>query len=119
MTVMQALREATWATHLRLEKRLEIKCLFSELVRYREHIARLEAFHRAAEAEWGPALEQVLPDFEARRKAPLLARDLEARGRNAAFEGYRSFFPGYPFRPRRLLRPGGSDARRSALAAAC
>ncbi len=43
MTVMQALREATWATHLRLEKRLEIKRLFSELVRYRDHIARLEA----------------------------------------------------------------------------
>ena len=80
MTVMQALKEATWATHLRVEKRLEIKRLFSELVRYRDHIARLEAFHRAAEAEWGSALEQVLPDFEARRKAPLLARDLEDVG---------------------------------------
>lgn len=80
MTVMKALRELTWDTHLRLEKRLDIKRRFSELARYREHIARLEAFHRAAEAEWRPALEQVLPDLEGRRKAPLLARDLAALG---------------------------------------
>jgi len=77
---MENLKAATWPIHLRLEKRLEIKRLFSDLAAYRDLIARLEAFHRAAELEWAAVLEQALPDFPARRKAPLLAHDLAAVG---------------------------------------
>jgi len=80
MSAMENLKAATWPIHLRLEKRLAIKRLFSDLTEYRELIARLEAFHRAAELKWAALLEQALPDFPARRKAPLLARDLNAVG---------------------------------------
>jgi heme oxygenase len=80
MTAMNALKDASWTIHLRLEKRLAVKQRFSELSRYREHIARLECFHSAVETEWRPLLESALTDFQARRKAPLLANDLEAAG---------------------------------------
>jgi heme oxygenase len=80
MSAMENLKAATWNIHLRMEKRLEVKRLFSSLAAYRDLIARLEAFHKAAEIEWAAALEHALPDFPARRKAPLLARDLEALG---------------------------------------
>ncbi len=66
--------------HLRLEKRLAIKDRFSELSCYRDHLALLEAFYAAAEAEWGPWLAPVLSDLSVRYKAPLLARDLAAIG---------------------------------------
>ena len=66
--------------HLRLEKRLGVKHRFSDIARYREHIALLEAFHTVAEAAWRPQIEIALSDFEARRKAPLLFADLEAIG---------------------------------------
>jgi hypothetical protein len=47
----------------RLEKRLAVKHRSSELARYCARIARLEAFHRAAEAECGPVLGRSPPDF--------------------------------------------------------
>ncbi len=80
MTAMKALKDATWTIHKRLEKRLAIKNRFSELGLYREHIAKLEAFHRDAEAVWGHLLEQALPDLPARRKTELLAKDMEVVG---------------------------------------
>ena len=52
MTAMKALKDTIWTIHLRLEKRLSVKHRFSDLARYREHIARLEAFQTVAEAEW-------------------------------------------------------------------
>ena len=76
MNVMLSLKEATWPVHLRLEKRLAVKDRFSELGRYREHLALLAAFYTVAEAEWDAWLAPVLADWPARRKAPLLARDL-------------------------------------------
>jgi heme oxygenase len=80
MSAMANLKAATWSIHLRMEKRVEVKRLFSALADYSGFIARLEAFHRVAEIEWAAELEQALPDFAARRKAPLLARDLAALG---------------------------------------
>ncbi len=78
MTAMKDLKEATWSVHARMQKNLGVKHLFSEFDLYREHIARLEAFHSVAEAEWGPLLEETLADFPARRKGALLESDLEA-----------------------------------------
>jgi heme oxygenase len=80
MSAMENLKAASWNIHLRMEKRLEVKSSLSSLADYRALIAHLEAFRKAAEIEWAAELEQALPDFPARRKAPLLARDLEALG---------------------------------------
>ena len=72
MTAMKTLKDAAWTTHLRLEKRLGVKRRFSDIARYREHIALFEAFHTVAETTWRPQIEPALSDFEARRKTPLL-----------------------------------------------
>ena len=80
MDIMVLLKEATRDAHLRLERRLGVKDRFSNLARYREHIALLLAFHAAAEHAWAQRLTPVLSDFPARCKAHLLARDLVAIG---------------------------------------
>ena len=80
MTVMKALKKATWEIHVGMQKKLGVKQLLSDLRCYREHIVRLEAFHAVAEAEWSPWLEETLADFPARRKTELLASDLTALG---------------------------------------
>lgn len=77
---MSFLKETTWDLHLRLEKRLKIKDRFSGVVLYREHLVRLWGFYAAAEKQWGGLLAVVLDDYPMRRKAPLLARDVEALG---------------------------------------
>ena len=83
MHVMISLKEATWPVHLRLEKRLAVKDRFSDLARYRHHLALLAAFYAIAETAWDASLAPVLADWPARRKAPLLARDLVAVGGTA------------------------------------
>lgn len=80
MTAMKALKEETRDIHVRMQKKLGVKQLCSELACYREHIARLEAFHGVAEVEWTPLLEETLSDFSARQKTALLASDLGAVG---------------------------------------
>ena len=80
MHVMISMKEATWPVHLRLEKRLAVKDRFSELARYRHHLALLAAFYASAEMQWDAWLAPVLADWPARRKAPLLSRDLAAVG---------------------------------------
>jgi len=77
---MTSLKEATWDTHLRLEKRLAVKARFATLAAYRDHIGRLWAFYAAAETEWNDLLAPALNDLPARRKASLLAEDLLALG---------------------------------------
>jgi heme oxygenase (biliverdin-IX-beta and delta-forming) len=78
---MAALREATWASHQRLEKRLDIKKRFSERAAYCEHLRRMWRFcfylERQVETQ---AFDGALPDYEKRRKLPLLSRDLAALG---------------------------------------
>lgn len=80
MRTMAVLKEATWPIHQRLEKRLAVKDRFASLDRYRMHLARLLAFHTAAELAWGRHLTPALSDFAARRKVALLAHDLAAVG---------------------------------------
>jgi len=80
LPVMAAMKKATWPMHQRLEKRLAIKDRFGDLDSYRAHLARLLAFHAAAEAAWGAWLAPALSDFAERRKTALLMQDLAAVG---------------------------------------
>ena len=80
MSVMKDLKEATWDIHARTQKKLGVKRLLSDLNCYCDHIARLEAFHNVAEAQWSFLLEGMLSDFPKRRKTDLLANDLETLG---------------------------------------
>lgn len=74
---MAALRAATWSSHQQLEKRLDIKSRFSDLHAYRAHLAQMWGFCAEFEAALAPAsFGGALPDYEARRKLPLLTRDL-------------------------------------------
>jgi heme oxygenase len=78
------LRGATWACHQRLEKRLDVKTRFNSLAAYRAHLERLWGFCAELEQRVGPQLSgAVLPDFESRRKLPMLTRDLGVLGTDA------------------------------------
>ncbi len=78
------LRAATWPSHQRLEKRLDVKTRFNSLPSYRAHLERLWGFCAALEERIEPHLSGVaLPDFESRRKLPLLTRDLCTLGADA------------------------------------
>jgi heme oxygenase len=79
-SAMAALKEKSWPVHQRLEKRLAVKDRFADMERYRSHLAQLLAFYAAAEQAWGAWLALALDDFDARRKAALLERDLAAVG---------------------------------------
>jgi heme oxygenase len=81
---MKSLKAATWDAHRRLEKRLAVNDRFADLAAYRHHLAQLGAFYAAAEADWAAWLTQALPDFPSRKKAALLAEDVECLGGTAA-----------------------------------
>jgi heme oxygenase len=75
------LRASTAMSHQRLEKRLNVKVRFRELAHYRAHLERMWGFVAAIEEKLqGDAFDGALADFEARRKLPLLTRDLLALG---------------------------------------
>jgi len=81
MSAMAELRLATWPSHQRLERHLDIKSRFADLAAYKAHIEQMWGFCAALEQ----ALSQeyfgaVLADYERRRKAPILAQDLAALG---------------------------------------
>ncbi len=81
MSTTAGLREATWHSHQRLEKRLDVKHRFSSLPLYCDHLQRMYGFCRALEHSIEPAhLDRALEDYPARRKLPLLERDLHALG---------------------------------------
>jgi heme oxygenase len=81
---MAALRAATGPSHQRLEKRLDINSRFSELGAYRSHLQMMWGFCAQFEASLGPeSFGDGLPDYDCRRKTPLLARDLIALGFDA------------------------------------
>jgi heme oxygenase len=82
MCVLAELREATWPSHQRLEKRLDVKLRFRTLTAYREHLGQMWGFCAMLEAGDGPG-QGALPDYDARRKLPLLGRDLIALGLTA------------------------------------
>jgi heme oxygenase len=78
---MAALRAATWPAHQRLEGVVDVKQRFSSLEGYREHLGKLWGFCAALERQLQPGFfGDALPDYESRRKLPLLARDLTALG---------------------------------------
>jgi len=81
MNAIAQLRSATWSSHQRLEKRLDVKARFSSLSAYRAHLERMCGFcagleQRLSEQVFGDALA----DYDSRRKLPLLARDLLSVG---------------------------------------
>lgn len=84
MSTIVALRCATSLSHQHLERRLDVKSRFTDPRAYRMHIERMWGFcaafeHSLAAASFGGAL----PDYESRRKVPLLARDLHSLGADA------------------------------------
>ena len=83
-TAMMRLRAATWPSHHRLEKGLDIEARFSDLDAYRRHLQRMWGFCAATENSLTPhSFADALPDYEMRRKLPLLRHDLEALGAGA------------------------------------
>jgi heme oxygenase len=81
VSAIAALRLATWPAHQRLEKRLDVKTRFSHLGAYRAHLERMWGFYAPVEQRLGvDGFGGALTDYEARRKLPLLTRDLIALG---------------------------------------
>ncbi len=78
------LREATQADHQRLESRINILDRIATPSRRRSLVERFHAMHVQVEQALAPWLAD-LPglDFEARRRTPHLARDLQVLGTNA------------------------------------
>lgn len=80
-STMSALRAATASSHQRLEKRLSVTERFGKLTGYREHLERMWGFCFTLEAPLrAQSFDGALPDYEARRKLPLLTSDLTALG---------------------------------------
>jgi heme oxygenase len=82
-SAIAALRGATWPTHQRLEKRLDVKARFSTLRAYRDHLEKMWGFCAAVEGQIGPeAFGDALPDYALRRKLPFVTQDLLALGKD-------------------------------------
>ncbi len=68
-----------------MEKRLDVKARFARHDHYLAHVRKMWGFCAALESGIDPgALRDALPDYESRRKLPLLTRDLLALGTPAA-----------------------------------
>jgi heme oxygenase (biliverdin-IX-beta and delta-forming) len=80
MTAMAGLRAATWTSHQRLEKRLDIKARFANPNSYCAHLERMWGFCAPLESSLEHSLRTALSDYESRRKLPLLKNDLLALG---------------------------------------
>jgi heme oxygenase len=81
MSAIAELRSATWQSHQRLEKRLDVKTRFTVAGAYRAHLERMWGFCAALERRVGPhTFGAALGDYEKRRKVPLLTQDLMALG---------------------------------------
>jgi len=75
------LRAATWPSHQRLEKRIDVKARFASVDAYRAHLENLLGFIAALEARIPVDLfGAALPDYPSRRKQGLLEQDLAALG---------------------------------------
>jgi heme oxygenase len=78
---MAQLRAATWPAHQRLEKRIDFKKRLATVDSYRAHLGAMWGFYVALEARLDECeFGRWLPDQDARRKLPLLERDLQALG---------------------------------------
>lgn len=81
MSAIAALRSATWKSHQRLEKRLDVKSRFSELSAYRSHLQQMWGFCCGLEQSLATnSFQGALPNYESRRKLPLLTQDLVSLG---------------------------------------
>lgn len=81
MSAIAELRAATWSSHQRLEKRLDIKARFTSPVAYRGHLVQMWGFCAGLEQKIASdAFGEALADYPHRRKLPLLTRDLGALG---------------------------------------
>jgi heme oxygenase len=81
VSAIAALRAATWPSHQRLEKRLDVKTRFSSIGAYRAHLEKMWGFCAAVETRLGiDIFAGALTDYDARRKLPLLTQDLMALG---------------------------------------
>jgi heme oxygenase len=78
---MSGLREATWPSHQRLDKRIDFNARIATVSSYRGHIERMWGFYVSIEAQLASGvLGQWLKDYPARHKVPLLERDILALG---------------------------------------
>ncbi len=85
MSAIADLRAATWASHQRLEKRLDIKARFGSQPAYLGHLVQMWGFCAGLEQKVGSdAFGAALPDYPDRRKLHLLTRDLAVLGIDAA-----------------------------------
>jgi len=81
MSAIAGLRAATWSSHQRLERRLDVKARFSDLDAYRAHLQAMWGFCAGLEQNIGAdRFGDALSDYESRRKLPLLTQDLLALG---------------------------------------
>jgi heme oxygenase len=83
MSTIADLRAATWPSHQKLEKRLNVKARFSTALGYRKHLEQMWGFCAPLEARIEQYIGAALPDFDSRRKMPLLRRDLSVTGATA------------------------------------
>lgn len=84
MSAVEALRLASWAAHQRLEKRLDVKKRFTDPDAYRSHLEKMWGFCAALEGGLGQhVFGAALPNYDRRRKLPLITRDLIALGADA------------------------------------
>jgi heme oxygenase len=75
------LKQATHATHDRLDKRIMAANPFGDRARYGQFLKVQHAFHRDIDALYAnPALDRLLPDLAGRRRLPLIAQDLTDLG---------------------------------------
>jgi heme oxygenase len=84
-SAMSELRAATWPSHQRLEKRIDIKARLATVSSYREHIERMWGFYVSIEARLASGVfGDWITDYAARHKAPLLERDILALGADSS-----------------------------------
>src|SRR5579871_3901102 len=82
---LNRLRSATAMCHRRLEKRLGIAERFASLAAYRSYLEVVFGFYDAFETSLqNHPVQNVLTDHAARRKTPLLIRDLKVLGATSA-----------------------------------
>jgi heme oxygenase (biliverdin-IX-beta and delta-forming) len=80
MSTIADLRAATWPSHQKLERRLDVKARFSSALGYRRHLEQMWGFCAPLESRIEGYIGAAVPDFESRRKMPLLRRDLLVAG---------------------------------------
>lgn len=80
MSTIADLRAATWPSHQKLERRLNVKARFSSALGYRKHLEQMWGFCAPLESRIEEYIGAALEDFESRRKLPLLRRDLWVAG---------------------------------------